>query len=139
MIKPFEINENILRKKTNNLLNRNLFEIYLANYKDLCSFGSTDIILKSKKGIEIEFIADNKEQSIFCNISTDKYRYALEDFLKVYNIPLKIEREDFLKMIETYSNTIYENKEKIFQLLDDNHKKETINRMRQFYNERLNK
>ena len=48
MLKPFEIDENILRKKTNNLLNRNLFEIYLANYKDLCSFGSTDIILKSK-------------------------------------------------------------------------------------------
>ena len=140
MIKNFEINETTLNSLAKKLLANNLFTMQEESGFMDKAFANTYIVLKAKNNIKIKYITDNMNQSIYCQIEDLNVKYEFEDFCQVFNIPLKEEKEDFLKMIETYSNTIYENIDKIFKLLDNKHKDETFRKMSQFYTYRqLNK
>lgn len=137
MIKKFEISEEILKELAKPLLAADLFEIQKETGYMNQSFANTYIVLKARNGIKIKYITDNMNQNIYCQIENFQFKYEIEDLFAVFNIPLKVEKEDFLKMIKDYSITVYENKDKIFCLFDEQHMDETFKKMSRFYNERL--
>jgi hypothetical protein len=130
MIKRFEMREEVFTELAKPLLQNDLFVVGGETiYEATSSFGSSYIVLQSKNGLKIEFIADNKDQTISANILFAEESYDLEDLFKMLNIMFEVEKEDFLKMIKNYSEVIYKNKDKIFMAFDEAHKDETIKKM----------
>jgi len=113
------------------LIEDDLFVIQgVTIFYDTVVFGNSYILLRAQNGtggMTVEFTDDRGDTT--CNVGVQFrgrwYKLWLEDVCKYLNLSLPEKPSNFLDMVKVYSIAIRENKDKLFEAFDDNHREET--------------